>query len=167
MKIALDVFLDQHRLLLDLDASERSIAHKFAECLGHLFSAWNIDCEYNRHKNQEKRLLQVKKYVRDKRSRGELTDKEEDFGVCVSPDAIVHERATDASNLLVVEIKKTGHPLDEKEYDFLKIRNYISEIGYHYGLYLEFGVKDDAGMKKALLFLPDSAEPEDITQVLG
>jgi hypothetical protein len=32
---------------------------------------------------------------------------------------------------------------------------------------LEFGVKDDAGMKKALLFLPDSAEPEDITQVLG
>jgi hypothetical protein len=98
---------------------------------------------------------------------GKLNHKEEDFGICVSPDVIIHKRASDASNLLVIEIKKTGHPLDEKEYDFLKIRNYISEIGYHYGLYLEFGVKDDAGMKKALLFLPDSAEPEDITQVLG
>jgi hypothetical protein len=61
-----------------------------------------------------------------------------------------------------VEIKKTGHPLDEKKYDFLKIRTYIDEIHYDYGAYVEFGVKDDVAIKKVLLFLPGSPA-EDIT----
>jgi hypothetical protein len=166
LRIALAVFLDQHRLLLTKDANERSIAHKFAECLECLFPWWDIDCEYNRHGDQEKRLVKVKNYVREKRKSGVLTDKEEDFGICVSPDVIVHKRYNDDSNLLIVEIKKSDHPLNEKEYDFLKICSYIREIKYHYGLYLEFGVKDDAGTKRALLFLPGSVECEDITKVL-
>src|ERR1039457_933516 len=135
LKIALAVFLAQHHCLLELAASERAIAHKFAECLDDLFPCWDIDCEYNRHLNQEKRLEGVKSFVKEKRKNGELSDKEEDFGVCVSPDIIIHKRNSTA-NLLVIEIKKTGHPLNEQEYDHLKIHQYIEELVYKYGLFL-------------------------------
>jgi hypothetical protein len=164
LKIALAVFLNQHSDLLKIDVSERSIAHKFAECLKIFFHRFDIDCEYNRHIGQEKRLDGVKDFVRAKRKSGELSDNEEDFGICVSPDVIIHKRMTDELNLLIIEIKKTGHPLQEREYDHLKICSYIKEINYKYGLFLEFDVNDHAGVKKALLFLPGNLQnPENIT----
>src|SRR5437867_6664963 len=93
------------------------------------FSGWSVDCEYNRHLKQEKRLRSIREFVKAKRKSAELRQKEENFGICVSPDVVAHKRGNDNANLLVLEMKKGGHPFSEQEYDFLKLRGYVDEVG--------------------------------------
>jgi len=133
VKDALKAFCREDRLLLDINASERSISHKLAEHLQKQFRHLNVDCEYNRHRNDIKRL----QFPNDSSAR--MNDLE---ARTVFPDIIVHERGNDGNNLLVIEIKKSNSGLNHF-YDYEKLKAFTSNP-YHYkcGLFFLFDVEE-------------------------
>jgi hypothetical protein len=133
VKDALKALCREDRLFLDVNASERSISHKLAEHLQKQFRDLNVDCEYNRHGNDIKRLA----WHRDLSSR--IDDLE---ARTVFPDIIVHKRGDDDNNLLVIEIIKSSSGLNHN-YDYEKLRAFTSN-SYHYqhGFFLLFDVEE-------------------------
>lgn len=124
LTVALTKLYERDRVLLDIDANERSLTHKLAEYLQVQFEGWHVDCEYNKEVDQVKRLPWK-------------ISKHED-GSRVYPDIIVHERKT-SNNLLVIEVKKSGiSGFDDLE----KLREFAtnSKFGYKNGIFLELGV---------------------------
>ena len=83
---AIRMLLKNDLFLLMNNLEELTISHKLAEYLQQEFPDWHVDVEYNRNKEQLKRL------------------EEELF----RPDIIVHIRNTN-NNLLAVEIKKSNN----------------------------------------------------------
>jgi hypothetical protein len=82
-------FLSDDLQLLTLDAHERTITARLAYYLQEQLPEWNVDCEYNRIKENVKEVVIGQKLV------------------LVVPDIIIHQRST-GNNLLVVEVKKLG-----------------------------------------------------------
>jgi len=136
-------------------ASERAIAHRLAYYLeselrkvGIVGDAGPIvvDCEYNRHLAGGKSLAEeaedrIKRIVLEARHK-ELKAKEDGFYVfSVAPDIVVHQRQSDANNLLVVEVKKRSNP-ETEEYDCLKLELFTKTkkdekgYGYKYGAWV-------------------------------
>ena len=118
-------FLAADRSLLEVNANERSMTHKFAEHLQRQFQDWNVDCEYNRNGTVPKKLLPLV----DLR----ISPADED-GNTVFPDIIVHRRKETASsewrpNLLVIEAKKSGNNDDA---DRKKLEAFGSDERYAY-----------------------------------
>ena len=100
--------------LFQVDANERTIAQRLAVYIAEEFPGWNVHCEYNRNREEIKRMS----YAR--------------FGEYrmhnVVPDIIVH-RAGTSENLLVIELKKTtNHETDA--IDIGKIQAYKEQLGY-------------------------------------
>ena len=92
--------LTQDRHLLECDANERSITHKFAEHLQRRFPDWHVDCEYDRDGHDVKRLTLA----------GRFNIKCDDVSATtVYPDIIIHSRGT-CENLAVIEVKKSTNP---------------------------------------------------------
>ena len=116
--------------LLEHSASERSISHRFARYLEEQFAGegWDIDCEYNRLGEAEKKL-----YWREFGEKPNL----------VLPDIIVHHRGK-TENLLVIEIEKTIQ-YDHTDKDFKKLKAFLSENDYRYrfSLFLKFNTGAD------------------------
>jgi len=104
---------------------ERSITHILAEYLQREFPDYNVDCEYNKHG------LDVKKLPRQ--CQGSNKDN-------IFPDITVHVRGDDDSNLLVVEAKprvKCSVP----ECDAAKLVEVAKPDGkyrYRFGLFIGF-----------------------------
>jgi hypothetical protein len=118
-------FLAADTSLLEVNANERSMTHKFAEHLQRQFPDWNVDCEYNRNGSIPKKLLPMT----DLR----VSPADED-GHTVFPDIIVHRRKeTTASgqrpNLLVIEAKKSSNKDDS---DRQKLEAFGSDEHYVY-----------------------------------
>jgi hypothetical protein len=100
--------------LLEINAHERSIAHKLAEYLQQQFHDWHVDCEYNRHGIEIKKLDEARVY----------------------PDIIVHLRNT-PFNLLVIELKCSN---ENYEGDIEKLKKFTDQNGefkYKLGLFLK------------------------------
>ena len=132
VKTALVAFSQTERSLLNVNASERSISHKLAEHLQTQFPSFNVDCEYNRHSNDIKRL----EYYRPKTIKVDSLEAKTIF-----PDIVVHERGNDKKNLLVTEIKKSNSRQDHTP-DFEKLKAFTgSQYGYKVGLFLLFDVE--------------------------
>lgn len=111
---------------------ERSISHRFALYLEKHFTNQNyiVDVEYNRMLNdygediignEIGKRLDFEKYGKEMNA--------------VYPDVIVHKRNT-TDNLLEIEIKMQWKN-SKKEFDLIKINEYISQLDYQYGVYLE------------------------------
>ncbi len=115
--------------LLEKDANERSITHKFAIHLEEYFHDWDVDCEYNRDEYETKRLHLKPKSV----------SSDDDLGETVYPDIVVHERGT-KNNFLIIEAKKDTNPESEGKCDKRKISNYQKELGYRFGIFIRFHV---------------------------
>ena len=117
---ALRRFFHEDKDLLHRDANERSTTHKLAEHLQLQFHDLKVDCEYNRHVADPKKLC----------------------GDNIVPDIVVHERGCDRRNALVIEVKKSnGH---EEKKDECKLRGLTSRTcgyGYALGLFLVFDVR--------------------------
>ena len=99
-----------------------------------------VDCEYNRHGGKLKTLgveQKLKYIVEQARNKKWDESDDDDFNVfSVAPDIVVHQRRTDANNLLVVEIKKRSNP-ESEEYDDLKLKLFTEskyDEGYGYKL---------------------------------
>jgi hypothetical protein len=100
--------------LLEINAHERSIAHKLAEYLQRQFPEWHVDCEYNRHGIGIKKLGEARVY----------------------PDIIVHLRNT-FFNLLVIELKCSN---ENYKGDIEKLKKFTDQNGefkYKLGLFLK------------------------------
>ena len=96
--------------------SELSISHKLGHYLALLITEYDVDCEYNRNKDDKKNM--GKSHIR--------------------PDIIIHERGSNEHNLVVIEIKPWWNSddtlYDEKKLEFLTSTD--CDFKYKYGLSL-------------------------------
>ena len=148
VKTALREFFCEDSDLLYLDASEKSITHKLAEHLQRQFTDrenLKVDCEYNRYdadKYPAKRLSYEDKTSPTDRSKGKL----------VYPDIVVHRRASNADNKIVIEVKKSNTTNKNRDKDRKRLRAFTKregKYGYKLGLFLEFYVDKRSGLKRA------------------
>lgn len=136
-------------------AGERTITHRLAVYLEgelrkkgvvHDDGPLVVDCEYNRHGNDPKSFsteaqYEVWRIVHTARATS-LSENEDGFYVfSIAPDIVVHQRRTDANNLLVVEVKRASNR-ESPEYDELKLKLFTHErrdergYGYRYGAWV-------------------------------
>ncbi len=102
---ALKMFFLNDIYLLEKDVNERSISHRVATYLQYVFNGWDVDCEYNRDHNDPKYIQNVRDFLN--RNNNEKIDIADVDATTAYPDIIIHERGTNDSNLLAIEIKKT------------------------------------------------------------
>jgi hypothetical protein len=116
--LAIELLSKNDSFLLENGAHERSITHKLAVYLQLQFPEYHVDCEYNLHGVETKRL--------PRECNGENKDK-------VFPDIIVHIRGAD-DNLLVIEVKPH---LNHDKCDQIKLELFTAKserFRYRYGL---------------------------------
>jgi hypothetical protein len=119
---------DSH--LLEVDANERSITHRFAIYLEDEFPNYNVDCEYNRNGLETKRLNLLKKEICS----------DDTNGVTVYPDIIIHHRGT-KDNFIVIEAKKTT--TNNNNNDKEKLEAYKNDLKYRHAFFVNFPIKED------------------------
>jgi len=131
---ALDEFVDRERYLLQVDASERSMAHRLAIYLERRLAGWDVDCEYNRDGHMPKEVHLE-------------SDDDMAHGSHVFPDIIVHHRGS-GENLLVTEIKKSNSSVAD-QLDLRKLEAYGRELGYRHRLFVRLQVGEESGVSTA------------------
>lgn len=132
---ALTTFLEDNAYLLQMDANERSVTHRFAMHLQQQLPKLHVDCEYNRDGVNPKRISH---FYLDPTS-------EDTEAKTVFPDVIAHIRDS-KENYLVIEVKKTTNTVS-RDIDFAKLRGYKGDLNYRFALFIEFVAgKDAAGV---------------------
>lgn len=129
--------------LLNLDVTERSLSHKLAhymELSGIVQPPLTVDCEYNRHFNDPKRLRLRRRKAKDRELRA----------TTVFPDIVVHERNSDANNLLVLEMKKPG---EDMAYDSEKLYAFQSELGYIHAGHVILGLDESENLIRKVIWI--------------
>ena len=141
---AIDLFLINDLKLLEIDSHERTISQNFTKYLNSKFPGWEIDCEYNRIRDEIKKLEINGKLVR------------------IYPDIIIHHRMT-KRNLLVIEIKKSPpYSLSDQDVkddiERLKKMTIVEKYRYQYGLFILFFVKENSSRKPILKYYQNGEE---------
>ncbi len=135
--------IDEQPELLALDVTERALSHHLALYLSQYVPAgFHVDVEYNRHFADPKRLELPPRAALDRELRA----------TTVFPDIIVHKRNSDDANLLVLELKKPGEPLD---YDNLKLRAFRRELYYRHTAHLILGCDESGAVVNRLEWVSD------------
>ena len=99
---------------------EVTISSKLAQYLFLEFKEYDVDCEYNKHLDDEKRVDELNKNIR--------------------PDIVIHKRGTDENNLVYIEIKKEQDTRN-RENDYYKIQVMTKNDGeykYTLGVFIDF-----------------------------
>ncbi len=118
---SLNLTLKNDIYLMEINANERSISCKLAGYLQKEFPEWDVDCEYNRDKDQVK--------LRSNNSDGFI------------PDIIVHIRGK-PDNLLVIEVKKSNGDYNDEEKRLEEATS--GHFKYTLGIYVIFNVLEKA-----------------------
>ena len=116
---------------------EITISSKLAQYLFVEFKEYNVDCEYNKHINGEKEVLELNQNIRS--------------------DILIHRRGTDENNLVYIEIK-TDHNRESRTFDYDKIKamtKQSSEYKYSLGLFVDFNRDKE---KLVMIFFEDGKE---------
>lgn len=127
---------DSQIIFKSYDLHERSITHRLAVYIENYFMGtdYTVDVEYNRMINNSGediigneigKRLDFEKYGKNAAN--------------VYPDIIVHQRKTN-NNLLEIEVKMNWKNA-KRDFDYMKINEYISQLDYLFGVYLEIGEK--------------------------
>jgi len=127
---------DRH--VLEVNASERSITHRFAVYLEQEFADYKVDCEYNREGDDPKRYHEIVCQINKTGISAGDTEAKTAF-----PDIIVHKRGNNKDNLLVIEGKKlTGGTIGIDEIDKKKLMAFLdtNQLNYKYGLAMQIPV---------------------------
>lgn len=133
---AIDTLVDNEPQLLDLNVTKRALSHHLARYLGELVpEGFNVDCAYNRHFDDPKRLNLKRRQAKDRELRA----------TTVFPDIIVHKRDSDTNNLLVLEVKKPGESFN---YDQNKLLAFRKELGYIHTAHVTLGRRNGELVKK-------------------
>lgn len=133
------------RILLELDVTERALSCRIAHYMHDpelVPPPLSIDCEYNRHFGDPKRLYLPPRDAFDREVRA----------TTVFPDIIVHERNSDARNLLAIEMKKPGGSLD---YDRQKLLGFRRELGYLHTAHLILGLDANGDFVNQIIWIED------------
>jgi hypothetical protein len=126
VNLALDLFYESDSLLVNLKVNERAICHHFAIYLKLLFQDYNIDCEYDKHGDDFKKLENISECSERKK-----TDR-------ILPDILVHKRCNDKNNLIILEIKSKS---DADSCDIKKLElmtNSKGQFKYDFGVFIKF-----------------------------
>ena len=115
---------NEDRHLLVVNVSERCIAARLAMYLQEYLTDYDVDVEYNRHGDDTKKLHHLIDNYDCSRDRDE--------GQTVLPDIVAHGRGHDKSNLLIIEMKKSGNQ-SGMEKDCRRIQAFRAELGYEFG----------------------------------
>jgi hypothetical protein len=100
--------------LIERHNYEVTISAKIAQYLFLEFKEYDVDCEYNKHLDDDKHSSELNKNIR--------------------PDIVIHQRGTDDNNLVCIEIKKFKNNSD-RSIDINKVRTLSKLDGeYHYKL---------------------------------
>lgn len=139
---AVNLFLFNDYDLLDLKAHEQAISHRIAVYLEPLFKGYNVDCEYNKHLHESKRLDLTVINLEDFCSCGcdaceaivknQVPDKK-----LFRPDILVHARNIDEKNQIAIEIKKNK----VCDFDLMKLSALTNQYGnykYELGVFIWF-----------------------------
>lgn len=86
---AFDLVYKNDEFLITNGLCERCIMFRFADYLADLYPNYNVDCEYNRHIENVKRI-----------------SKDEE----IFPDVILHTRGVDDNNFAIIELKNKTNP---------------------------------------------------------
>lgn len=128
---ALQLFIDNDRHLLEVDANERSLTHRIGMYLQDQFPDYDVDCEYNRNIHIPKRVHPIE-YHPDAQNKEKL----------VLPDIIVHKRGNNDHNLLIIEFKKTTFVPDCTYIpDRDKLDMCMRDLMYKHALFVELETK--------------------------
>lgn len=126
----LEQFAHHDEFLLVNDVNELSVTHKLGEYIHQEFPKWDVDCEYNRE---------------NKTNPKELDDYPKER---VLPDIIVHRRGPESQNgenFIVIEVKANKNNSDEPT-DEKKIKAYLRELNYDYGVTIDFRADKSGSM---------------------
>lgn len=125
---AFDSVYKNDKFLIENGLCERCIMFRFAHYLAELYPDYDVDCEYNKHKGN------VKKIIEDKN---------------IFPDIIIHKRGTDSENFAVIELKNKANTNNiERKNDETKLKaltksnndgekDSLYNYGYKFGLAIE------------------------------
>ena len=151
--------------LLKNKVHERSITHKLAEYLQDLFPDYDVDCEYDRDKENPdgnfkkqihelitKELKNRKQSITKIPSEGWINDDE--LGQYIGiwhrnfyPDIIIHKRGTNRHNLLIIEAKKADGNTDFDKKKLVAYTKSTDSLGnklrYKLGVLIELSVGED------------------------
>ncbi len=139
INLALDLFYENDSQIVNLKVNERAICHQFAIYLKYLFKNYDVDCEYDKHGDDFKKLENISECSERKK-----TDR-------ILPDILVHKRGNDKNNLIIIEIKSKS---DADSCDIKKLElmtNHKGQFKYNFGVFIEF--KDTKENTKPKLFI--------------
>lgn len=112
------------------DINERTISGELSSKIRDHITEFHTNCEYNRMTDDNG--VQIPKRIN--------LDPNHPNPSRVFPDIIIHRQDDGNHNLLVIEIKMCWKN-SKREKDFEKLRLYIEQLKYEFGLYLELGQK--------------------------
>ena len=135
---AINDFILNEWFILKNDLNERTVSHKLAEYFQSYFRDYNVDCEYNRmpreDKNWDEEYITKRLFLPIDIEYKKINDTK---GKTVYPDVIIHKRGINSENFLAIEFKKKKNNRD-KDFDFKKLKAFTTQLGYKWGVYLEF-----------------------------
>src|SRR5258705_890136 len=108
------------------NVNERTIAAELSSIISKDIENYEVNAEYNRMTDENGVQIPKRIYLNH-------NDKDQSLAY---PDIIIHHQKDGKHNLLVIEIKMQWKN-DGKEDDLKKIKAYMNELNYSYGLYLE------------------------------
>ena len=129
--------VDSYLLKESYDINERTVSHRLALHLNEHFAEtdYNVDIEYNRIREEYGNIEDVGNLMSKKLHWENSEEASGENSRFVFPDIIVHKRDKH-DNLIEIEIKmawKNG----KKQYDLDKINQYMVELKYQFGIYIE------------------------------
>jgi hypothetical protein len=129
--------VDSYLLKESYDINERTVSHRLAVHLNDFFveTEYDVDIEYNRIREEYGKIEDVGNLMGKKLYWEDSDEASGDNSRFVFPDIIVHKRDKH-DNLIEIEIKmswKNG----KKQFDLDKINQYMEELKYKFGVYIE------------------------------
>lgn len=133
INLSLDsLYLNENKILTEkYNIGERTISNKLGNYINsHVNGQYDVDVEYNRMRtkyehNDLGNLMSKRLYWEDS---GEGSN-------FVYPDIIIHKRDT-RINIAEIEVKMSWKNR-KKDYDYLKINEYMKQLNYKFGVYIE------------------------------
>jgi len=110
------------------DVHERTVSGQLSGIMSNYIQNYHVNPEYNRMTDENGD--QIPKRIN-------LSPNADNPSI-VFPDIIIHRQEDGAHNLLIIEIKMSWKNR-AKQADINKLKRYIEELNYQYGLYLELG----------------------------
>lgn len=128
---------DGYLLKRKLNIHERTLVHRLAIYIEKRIEEYDVDVEYNRMRSNYDDILDIADIIGKNIN---FPDSEPSHRY-VYPDLIIHKRNQD-DNLVEIEVKMKWKNR-EKKFDLKKINQYMIQLKYKFGIYIELAEKEE------------------------